>query len=79
MESPKIYSFCSGPCVLPQEVLLEAQSSMLNYNSTGLSVMELSHRSKEFDAIMKSTEKDLRTLLHVPEDWKVLFMTGGAT
>lgn len=52
---------------------------MLNYKSTGLSVMELSHRSKEFESIIKTAEKDLRTLLHVPEDWKVLFMTGGAT
>lgn len=65
--------------MLPKEVLLQAQSELLDYKGTGQSVMELSHRSKEFDEIIKESEKDLRELLKVPSEWKVVFMSGGAT
>ena len=74
-----VYNFSAGPAVLPEEVLLEAQEEMMNYRGCGMSVMEMSHRSKMFDEIIDEAEADLRTLLQIPDDYAVLFMQGGAT
>ena len=73
------YNFSAGPAVLPEEVLKEAQAEMLDYNGTGMSVMEMSHRSKAFDQIIQEAEKDLRDLMHIPDNYKVLFLQGGAS
>lgn len=64
---------------MPEEVLLEAQAEMMDYNGTGMSVMEMSHRSKAFDQIIQEAEKDLRGLMNIPENYKVLFLQGGAS
>ena len=74
----RIYNFSAGPAVLPESVLQEAAAEMLDYRGTGMSVMEMSHRSKAFQAIMEEAEADLRTILNIPENYKVLFMQGGA-
>ena len=74
-----VYNFSAGPAVLPEEVLREAQEVMMNYRGCGMSVMEMSHRSKMFDEIIDEAEADLRTLLQIPDDYAVLFMQGGAT
>ncbi len=75
----KVYNFSAGPAVLPEEVLKEAQAEMLNYNGTGMSVMEMSHRSKMFDQIIQEAEQDLRDLMQIPDNYKVLFLQGGAS
>ena len=75
----KVYNFSAGPAVLPEEVLKEAQAEMLNYNGTGMSVMEMSHRSKMFDQIIQEAEQDLRDLMNIPDNYKVLFLQGGAS
>ena len=72
------YNFSAGPAILPKEVLLKAQSEMLNWNNTGMSVMEMSHRCKEYLPIVSDAEKNLRKLLKIPETYKVLFLQGGA-
>ena len=72
----RVYNFSAGPAVLPEEVLKEAQAEMLDYNGTGMSVMEMSHRSKAFDQIIQEAEKDLRDLMHIPDNYKVLFLQG---
>jgi phosphoserine aminotransferase len=73
-----IYNFSAGPAVLPKAVLARAQAEMLDWHGTGMSVMEMSHRGKEFTSILEKTEADLRTLLNVPSNYKVLFLQGGA-
>lgn len=75
----RVYNFSAGPAVLPEEVLKEAQAEMLDYRGTGMSVMEMSHRSKAFDEIIDQTEADLRKLMQIPDNYKVLFMQGGAS
>ncbi len=75
----RIYNFSAGPAVLPEEVLKEAANEMLDYNGTGMSVMEMSHRSKAYDTIIKEAEQDLRDLLNIPDNYKVLFVQGGAS
>ncbi|MBR2188527.1 MAG: 3-phosphoserine/phosphohydroxythreonine transaminase [Eubacterium sp.] len=75
----RVYNFSAGPACLPEEVLLEAQDEMMNYRGCGMSVMEMSHRSKMFDEIIDEAEADLRELLQIPEDYQVLFLQGGAT
>ncbi len=75
----RINNFSAGPCTLPTEVMLEAQKDFYSYKGQGLSVMEMSHRSKTYDDIIVSTEKDLRTLLNVSDDYAVLFLQGGAS
>ena len=75
----RIYNFSAGPAVLPEEVLKEAAEEMLDYNGTGMSVMEMSHRSKPFEAIIKTAEQDLRDLMNIPDNYKVLFLQGGAS
>ncbi|HAV01088.1 MAG TPA: 3-phosphoserine/phosphohydroxythreonine aminotransferase [Lachnospiraceae bacterium] len=75
----RVYNFSAGPAVLPEEVLKEAQAEMLDYRGSGMSVMEMSHRSKTFDDIIKEAEKDLRSLMGIPDNYKVLFLQGGAS
>lgn len=75
---PKIYNFSAGPAVLPKPVLERAQAEMLDWHGSGMSVMEMSHRGKEFTSILAKTEADLRTLLKIPQNYKVLFLQGGA-
>ncbi len=75
----RIYNFSAGPAMLPVEVLQEAAEEMLNYKNTGMSVMEMSHRSKAFEKIIGEAEQDLREVLNIPENYKVLFLQGGAS
>lgn len=75
----RVYNFSAGPAVLPEEVLKEAAEEMLDYKGTGMSVMEMSHRSKAYDDIIKTAEKDLRELMDIPDNYKVLFLQGGAS
>jgi len=75
----RAYNFNAGPAVLPLEVLEQAQAELLDYQGTGMSVMEISHRSKEFEAIIQTAEADLRELLSIPANYKVLFLQGGAS
>ena len=75
----RVYNFSAGPAVLPEEVLKEAADEMLDYQGTGMSVMEMSHRSKVFDDIIKEAEADLRDLMQIPDNYKVLFLQGGAS
>ena len=75
----RVYNFCAGPAALPTEVLEKASAEMLDYQGNGLSVMEMSHRSAEYVAIAEKAEADLRDLLSIPANYKVLFMQGGAT
>ena len=74
----RVYNFSAGPAVLPESVLKEAAAEMLDYRGTGMSVMEMSHRSKAYQAIIDEAEADLRSLMGIPENYKVLFMQGGA-
>ena len=74
----RVYNFSAGPAVLPIEVLKEAQEEMLDYRGCGMSVMEMSHRGKVFDGIIKEAEKDLREIMNIPDNYKVLFLQGGA-
>ena len=75
----RVYNFSAGPAVLPEEVLKEAAAEMLDYKGSGQSVMEMSHRSKVYDNIIKEAEADLRDLLDIPDNYKVLFLQGGAS
>ena len=75
----RVYNFSAGPAVLPEEVLKEVADEMMDYRGCGMSVMEMSHRSKMFDEIIKEAEKDLRELMHIPDNYKVLFLQGGAS
>lgn len=75
----RVFNFSAGPATLPLPVLQQAQAELLDYHGTGMSLMEMSHRSKEFEAVMKQTDADLRSLLSIPDNYKVLFLQGGAT
>ena len=75
----RVYNFSAGPAVLPEEVLKEVAEEMMDYRGCGMSVMEMSHRSKMFDDIIQEAEKDLRELMHIPDNYKVLFLQGGAS
>ena len=75
----RIFNFSAGPAVLPLPVLEEAQRDMLSLPGVGMSVMEISHRSKTFDEIFAKAESGLRELLHIPDNYKVLFLQGGAS
>ena len=72
----RVYNFSAGPAVLPEEVLKEAQEEMLDYRGCGMSVMEMSHRSKVFQNIIDEAEADLRDLMGIPSNYKVLFLQG---
>ncbi|MEO8136658.1 MAG: 3-phosphoserine/phosphohydroxythreonine transaminase, partial [Betaproteobacteria bacterium] len=74
----RVFNFSAGPAALPEEVLCQAQDEMLDWHGTGMSVMEMSHRGKEFISIASKAEADLRTLLAIPDDYRVLFLQGGA-
>ena len=75
----RVYNFSAGPAVLPEEVLKEAAAEMLDYKGTGMSVMEMSHRSKAYEEIIQGAEQDLRDLMNIPDNYKVLFLQGGAS
>ena len=75
----RVYNFSAGPAVLPESVLKEAAEEMLDYKGTGMSVMEMSHRSKAFEEIIQTAEADLRELMQIPDNYKVLFLQGGAS
>ena len=75
----RVFNFNPGPAVLPLEVLEQAQAELLDFKGTGMSVMEISHRSKEFEAVIQTAEADLRELLGIPANYKILFLQGGAS
>lgn len=75
----RVYNFSSGPAALPEDVLKKAQREMLDWQGVGMSVMEMSHRSKEFTSIIESARKNVRQLLEVPDDYEILFLQGGAS
>ena len=74
----RVYNFSAGPAVLPEEVLREAAAEMMDYQGTGMSVMEMSHRSRAFENILNEAEQDLKDLMQIPDNYKILFMQGGA-
>ena len=75
----RIFNFSAGPAVLPAEVLKQARNEILNWHDSGMSIMEMSHRGKEFTSVVQKTEADLRKLASIPENYKVLFLSGGTT
>ena len=75
----RVYNFSAGPAVLPEEVLKQAAAEMLDYNGSGMSINEMSHRSKAFDQVIETAEKDIRDLMNIPDNYKVLFLQGGAS
>src|ERR1043165_3828693 len=75
----RVFNFNPGPAALPLEVLEQAQAEFLDFKGTGMSVMEISHRSKEFESVIQTTEADLRELLGIPANYKILFLQGGAS
>lgn len=75
----RVYNFSAGPAVLPEEVLKDAAEEMLDYKGTGMSVMEMSHRSKAYETIIQEAEQDLRDLMNIPDNYRVLFLQGGAS
>lgn len=75
----RVYNFSAGPAVLPEEVLQQAAAEMMDYEGTGMSVMEMSHRSKAYEKIIQEAEQDLRDLMNIPDNYKVLFLQGGAS
>ena len=77
--SDRIFNFSAGPSMMPQSVLEKAAAQMVNYEGSGMSVMEMSHRSKVYDGIINNTEAALRRVMGIPDNYKVLFMQGGAT
>ena len=74
----RIFNFSAGPAVMPEEVLAQARDEMLDWHGTGMSIMEMSHRSKAFISVASTAESDLRSLLGIPGTYKVLFLQGGA-
>lgn len=79
MASKRIFNFSAGPSMLPEEVLKTAQSELLNYHDSGMSVMEMSHRSKVYDEIIVAAQAQMRKVMNIPDNYKVLFLQGGAT
>ena len=75
----RVFNFSAGPAMLPEEVLQEAAAEMMDYRGTGMSVMEMSHRSKAYQQILDDAEQDLRDLMQIPDNYKVLFLQGGAS
>ena len=75
----RAYNFSAGPAILPEEVLQQAQAELVDYQNTGMSIMEMSHRGKEYSAVHDETIANIKELLQIPDDYSVLFMTGGAT
>ena len=79
MAYDRIYNFSAGPSILPEKVLEDIRDNLMNYQGSGMCVMEMSHRSKVFDTIIKEAEQDLRDLMNIPDNYKVMFIQGGAT
>ena len=79
MKYDRVYNFSAGPAMMPEPVLEEIAAEVLNYHGSGMSVMEMSHRSKVFQDILAEAEADLRTLMNIPENYKILFVQGGGT
>jgi len=79
MAYDRIYNFSAGPSILPEKVLEDIRDNLMNYKGSGMCVMEMSHRSKVFDTIIKEAEQDLRDLMNIPDNYKVMFIQGGAT
>ena len=79
MKYDRVYNFSAGPAMMPEPVLEEIAAEVLNYHGSGMSVMEMSHRSKVFQDILAEAEADLRTLMHIPDNYKILFVQGGGT
>ena len=75
----RVYNFSAGPAVLPEEVLKKAAAEMLDYNGCGMSINEMSHRSRTFDNVIQTAEQDIRDLMNIPDNYKVLFLQGGAS
>ena len=75
----KVHNYSAGPCILPQEVFEEASKAVLNYNNSGLSILEMSHRSKDFVAVMEEARDLVKEILEVPDGYTVLFLQGGAS
>ena len=75
----RVYNFSAGPAMLPEEVLKEIQAELLNYNNSGMSVMEMSHRSKPYEKILNDAIADLKEILNVPDNYKIIFVQGGAS
>jgi phosphoserine aminotransferase len=75
----RAYNFSAGPAVLPEEVLKQAQAELLDYNGTGMSIMEMSHRGKDYSAVHQEAKDNLTKLLNIPDNYSILFMTGGAS
>src|SRR5210317_753873 len=75
----RAYNFSAGPAILPEEVLKEAAAELVDYQGTGMSIMEMSHRGKEYSAVHDETIANIKELLGIPEGYSVLFMTGGAS
>ncbi|MBQ6891492.1 MAG: 3-phosphoserine/phosphohydroxythreonine transaminase, partial [Clostridia bacterium] len=79
MKYGRVYNFSAGPAIMPEPVLEEIRDEMMNYRGSGMCVMEMSHRSKVYQQIIDEAEADLRTLMNIPDNYKVLFIQGGAT
>ena len=79
MKYGRVYNFSAGPAIMPEPVLEEIRDEMMNYRGSGMCVMEMSHRSKVFQQIVDEAEQDLRDLMHIPDNYKILFLQGGAT
>jgi len=75
----RVFNFSAGPAVLPAEVLQQAGDEILNWHGSGMSIMEMSHRGREFTSVVRKAEADLRELAGIPDNYKVLFLSGGAT
>jgi len=79
MEHGRVYNFSAGPCCLPLEILKKAQEDMLNFAGTGMSIMEMSHRNKEYAKVWNNARTGFRKLIGIPEEFQIFFMQGGAT
>ena len=75
----RVYNFSAGPAILPEEVLLEAQKDLFALPGVGMSILEISHRSKTFDKIFLETKENLKALLNIPDSYEILFLQGGAS
>ena len=79
MEHGRVYNFSAGPCCLPLEVLKQAQADLLNYHGTGMSIMEISHRNKEYAKVWNNARNGFRKLLNIGDNYQIFFMQGGAS
>ena len=79
MEHGRVYNFSAGPCCLPLDILKKAQENLLNFQGTGMSIMEISHRNKAYAKVWNDARNGLRKLLGIPEEYQVFFMQGGAS